>query len=307
MFTGFEEFNITTPDGIKINVGTNFESLKEASLPTLVFNYGLVCNIGHWKHQIPYFHSLGYPIVYHDYRFHFKSSSTDSIDDLTFSNISRDMAFMLEYLQVNEAFHFGHSMGVNTTLEFARDYPKQVLGMILISGTVLPPQDVLFDSNWMEIIQPILETLLGKYPTLYKSIWKTGHLNPLATKLVHQGGFNTKMVPKDFVEHYLKKIGELEPEVFFQLLKEMKNHNIISQLELIKTPALVMGGDKDQVIPNFLQNILKDHLPNARLYIIKDGSHVPQADFPESVNERSLIFIKNTVKNNSTKRCDQDD
>ncbi|MCR9205854.1 MAG: alpha/beta hydrolase, partial [Halobacteriovoraceae bacterium] len=168
-------------------------------------------------------------------------------------------------------------------------------GMVLISGTVLPPQDILFNTNWMDIIQPILETLLNKYPKLYKNIWKTGHLNPLATHLVHQGGFNTKKVPKDFIEFYLKKIGELSPEVFFQLLKQMKNHDIISRLEHIHTPALVMGGDKDQVIPNFLQNIISDSLPNARLYIIKDGSHVPQVDFHETVNERILIFVENNL------------
>lgn len=295
MFTGFKELKLTGPDGLQLNIGHNLDSdHRDPSLPVLIFNYGLVCNIAHWTYQIPYFHDLGYKIVYHDYRFHYKSSSSESIDDLTFQNIATDMNFLLNEIGVSQGVHFGHSMGVNTTLEFARQYPEQVTGMILISGTVLPPQDVLFDTNWMDILQPMLETLLEKYPKLYGSIWKTGHLNPLATHLVHKGGFNTKKVPKDFVEYYLKKIGELDPHVFFQLLKEMKNHDIVSSLEHIKTPALIMGGDKDQVIPNFLQNILSDNLPNSRLYIIKDGSHVPQADFPESVNERCEVFIETT-------------
>ena len=72
----------------------------------------------------------------------------------------------------------------------------------------------------------------------------------------------------------------------------MKNHRIISRLEGIKVPALVMGGDKDQVIPNFLQHILNESLANSRLYIIKDGSHVPQVDFYDSVNERMNIFFE---------------
>lgn len=292
-FENFTEQIYATPEGLNLNYGLNFDPNNPRNAPIIVLNYGLVCNIAHWKHQIPFFDNLGYNIVYHDYRFHFKSDSTDSISDLTFENIAKDMKALLSYLKIEKAFHLGHSMGVNTTLEYAHHYPEDVQGMALISGTVLPPQDILFDSNWMEILQPILETLLEKYPTLYKNIWKTGHLNPLATHLVHKGGFNTTKVPKEFIEYYLKKIGELSPAVFFQLLTEMKNHRVISQLENIHVPALVMGGDKDQVIPNFLQNILHDSLPNSRLYIIKNGSHVPQVDFHETVNERIQIFLEN--------------
>jgi non-heme chloroperoxidase len=290
-FDNFIESSFTTSDGIEINYGTNFNPEDADKRQVVVLNYGLVCNIAHWKEQIPFLDKSDFNVVYHDYRFHFKSGQTPNINDLSFKNISNDMKELLDFLKIQSAFHLGHSMGVNTTLEFARRNPDNVTGMVLISGTVLPPQDVLFDSNWMEIIQPILELLLEKYPKLYENIWKSGHLNPLATQLIHRGGFNTKNVPMQFVEYYLKKIGELSPNVFFQLLKEMKNHDIVTRLETIKTPTLVMGGDKDQVIPNFLQNILCEQLPNSKMYVIKDGSHVPQVDFPETVNERIKIFI----------------
>lgn len=295
MFNGFNEYSFTTSEGVNIHYGKNFNQF-DSSKPCIVFNYGLVCNVAHWEKQIPYYNDLGYQIIYHDYRFHFNSDRTNNIDDLSFENISQDMKELLDLLKVGKAFHFGHSMGVNTTLEYAYRYPEDVQGIILISGTVLPPQDILFDTNFMDLLQPILELLLKKYPALYKSIWSTGHKNPLATHLVHQGGFNTKMVPKDFVEHYLKKIGELEPEVFFQLLKEMKNHDIVTKLEMIKVPALIMGGDKDQVIPNFLQYILSENIPNSKLYIIKDGSHVPQVDFFETVNERIDLFLSKQLQ-----------
>lgn len=72
----------------------------------------------------------------------------------------------------------------------------------------------------------------------------------------------------------------------------MQVHNIINSLEFIQTQTLIIGGDKDNIIPNFLQFILDKFLVNSEIYIVKGGSHVPQADFPEIVNERIEYFLK---------------
>ena len=84
-------------------------------------------------------------------------------------------------------------------------------------------------------------------------------------------------------------------------MKIMHDHDIINELETIKTPTLVIGGDKDKIIPNYLQQILTKNLPNSKLYIVKDGSHVPQADFPDLINLRIHQFIKKAQKPISTK------
>ena len=67
-------------------------------------------------------------------------------------------------------------------------------------------------------------------------------------------------------------------------------------LKSIKTPTLVIGGDKDKIIPNYLQKILTTNLPSSEFYIVKDGSHVPQADFPDRINQRIFRFFKKIEK-----------
>lgn len=270
----------------------NFDQEKLTSdKPVLVFNYGLVCNVEHWKHQLEYFDKLGFPIVFHDYRFHFKSGSTGTIRDCRFDFMVQDIEELCDHLNLNSVVMLGHSMGVNICLEFAYQLPSRCQALVLISGTVLPPQGIMFETNYMEFISPILQTLLERFPTPFQMIWKTGYQNPLATYLTHKGGFNVEKTPVEFVKTYLQRIGELKPELFFQLLEEMRNHKIINVLEEIKCPCLVMGGDKDSVIPFFLQETLESKLPNSDLYMIKDGSHVPQVDFPDSTNERILAFL----------------
>ena len=285
-----------TSDKNQIFYNTNFNpSDLSTSMPVLLFNYGLVCNNAHWEYQIKFFDNLNYPIILHNYRGHFNSSPIQDTSDYSISKITYDTKELLEYLDVKNVVALGHSMGVNICLELATQ--TNLAGMVLISGTVLPPQEIMFDSNIIELIAPYVEMISKLFPELYEKFWKTSYLNPLAAELMLRGGFNTKKVPKEFVQTYMRRIGQLNPEVFFRLLNDMQNHSVIGQLEHIDCPALIMGGDKDNVIPNYLQRMLFKFLKNSELYIIKDGSHVPQVDFPDTINERIDLFLHTFSEN----------
>lgn len=282
-----------TKDKTRLFYRTNFENPKiNKKLPTLIFNYGLVCNHQHWREQIPYFSKLGYPIVLHDYRCHFSSSGKSSLKSCNFIQMANDLNELVTELDLDEIILLGHSMGVNISLEYTSVFPEKVKGLVLISGSVLPPHDVMFDSNLTDLLFPYIQHFSKTYPGLFNKIWKTSYLNPILRTLVYKGGFNTSKVSEEFVQVYMKKISELPQDILLHLLLEMKNHNIINRLESLQAPSLVMGGDKDKVIPYYLQALLQQKLPNSQLYMIKEGSHVPQVDFPESVNERIKMFIK---------------
>jgi pimeloyl-ACP methyl ester carboxylesterase len=286
-----------TSDGIRIFYNTNF-ALNDynPSKPVLVLVYGLLCSNYHYKFQIPFFEERGYQILLHDYRFHFASSQDGDLESCNFANISKDLHELLAHLEIKRSILVGHSMGVNICLEHTRRYPQDIEGQILISGTVVPPQDVMFDSNMVDIVAPHLKSFTDKYPSLFKSFWQHIYKNPIAQYVIFDGGFNKKQVGMDFIQLYMKKISELPESLLFHLLKLMHDHDVINHLESIATPTLVIGGDKDKIIPNYLQRILTSHLPNSELYIVKDGSHVPQADFPELINQRLLRFVNKLEK-----------
>ena len=184
-------------------------------------------------------------------------------------------------------------MGVNICLEFAKKFPEIPKKLILISGTTMPVYNIMFDTNIVDQVQPFIKKMLNDYPKILNTFWKFSGWNPLVKKIIHAGGFNMKKVSKEFIEVYLNKVGELGPQIFFQLIDQMHFHQILAEVEVIKTPTLVIGGDKDKVIPNYLQRILSENLPEAELYLVKNGSHVPQVDFPEFVNERIHLFLEN--------------
>ena len=282
-----------TSDGIKIaySVGKN-TSAKNA----ILFNYGLACNVNHWKYQIPFFEEQGFRLILHDYRFHHQSEGTSHIDECTFKNITKDIGELLDHLGIEKIFVVGHSMGVNISLEMATVFPEKIIGLVLISGTLFPPQEVMFNSKIMDVALPYIKMFRKHFPNTYEQFWLTQSVNPLAKKIVHKGGFNTKQVSEEFVTIYMKKISELPEELFFHLMEEMRGHDIIRDMENIKTPSLVIGGERDYVIPSYLQRTIHQYLENSELYIVKDGSHVPQVDFPDAVNDRILHFFNDIYR-----------
>lgn len=291
MFKTNEANFFKTSDNEQLFYVKNFTEINP-NKPILVFNYGLVCSNHHWKYQTEYFDNKDYQILIHDYRGHFQSTGSHDVKKITFPQMAKDVADLCEYLKISKAIMLGHSMGVNICLQLAKDFPDLVSGMVLISGTFINVKDVMFDSNLMEFIAPIAALGLEKYPDIFNKIWTSGGMNPVVREIIHFSGFNRQKVSKEFIEIYLNRVGQLGAEVFFQLFNEMTKQNITGSLERMNVPALVMGGHKDNVIPNHLQRTLANLLPNTETYFLKDGSHVPQADYPDLVNERIDLFIK---------------
>ncbi len=284
---------LRTSDEIEIFYTTNFrpDELQNQDL-VLVFNYGLACNINHYQFQIPYFHKLGFKILFHDYRFHYESEGTQDIRDCSFGGIVSDIAQIINHLGIKRSVHIGHSMGVNISLDFAYENPAIAKGIVLISGTILPPQEIMFDTNIIDLIYPFLRFLVNRYPDESMAVWKFLSKKPIMELIVHRGGFHPSKTSRKFIQDYLDKLGEIHPQIFFQLMDQMKDYNILPKAKNISSPALIVSGDKDRVIPYHSQAILKRYLSDSQFYTVKHGSHVPQVDFHKTVNLRIKKFLE---------------
>ena len=277
-------------DGEQIFFTTNFKPGSQTEY-VLIFNYGLVCSNHHWKFQLEHFDALGYPILIHDYRGHYQSSGSDNPEKITFNQMAMDLKELTTHLHLNHHILWGHSMGVNVCLEYAKLFPSEVAKMILISGTIVPVYNIMLHTHLTGPITPILNALSKKYPKPFDLFWRYGRWTKLLQKIIHRGGFHPEAVSEEFVRIYLAKIANLGPELFFQLLDQMHEHDSLAFIDQIQTPTLIIGGDHDKVIPNYLQRLMHEKISQSELYIIHEGSHVPQADFPEFLNERAELFL----------------
>ena len=279
--------------GARISYSVNADpGALEGAEDVLLFNYGLLCSSDHWRRQIAFFDRRGFKVVHHDYRHHHGSSGGESLEDCSFRAIAMDTLALMEDLGVRTCVPLGHSMGASICLEMARIRPEAVSRMVLVSGFLLPPQDALFGSNALELLLPAIEGAMARFPGAFGLLWRHAHLNPLVTEAVRLLGFAPGRVSRRFVRLYVRKVGRLDPGLLVRLLREMRDHDLITEVGDIRPRCLVIGGDADRIVPLRLQALLHRHLGDSELFVVRGGGHVPQYEFPEAVNRRVLEFVR---------------
>lgn len=289
----YEHF-FSPEDDVLISFATNFEiDPRNEYEDVLVFNNGLVCSSQHYKYQLEFFDQLGYKILIHDYRGHFQSTLKKDITEITFHNIARDLEKLFRHQNIKSTHLVGHSMGVPVSAFIYLDNPEVVKSMIFIAGTLFPMKGIGMTDSVLKILNIAQSNSLIPFNKISKLIWENSDKNFLFRKIVRLSGFNPKRVDDEYVKFYLSKVSELGFDLFSQLFLELNKQSFLSNLRDICVPTLVIAGEKDFVVPHYLQKETAKNLDHGHYYFVKSGSHVPQIEFPELINERISFFLQN--------------
>ena len=284
-------------DGTKLFYGI------EGKGKPLVFCYGLICSSLHWTYQVEHFRK-SYQTIWFDYRGHQNSEMPKDLKTLTLENIARDLGTILDELNIQEVVLLGHSMGVNVALEFYRQQPHRVAGMVLANGTAQRPLETLFSHNAFQAGFSLLKRLYDFSPKLLAVIWKSQKNNPLARTIVSIGGFNPHLTPQADIELYIDQVANTDPSILVHLIQNYNAYNATAWLHTIDKPVLILAGENDKVIPLEQQQLMHQLIPNSQLQVIHHGSHCPQMDLPDLVNlniERFLSQFHYDSKSSPTK------
>lgn len=279
-----------------------FYSTEGKGFP-LVFCYGLVCSSLHWTYQIEYF-KRSHKAIWFDYRGHQNSEIPKDLSSMTITNIAKDLGILLDELKIEKPVLLGHSMGVNVVLEFYRQNPDRVAGMVLANGTAQRPLETLFRHNSLQAGFQLMKKLHGLAPKLFNLFWKYQKGNPIARTLVALGGFNPHLTPQADIELYVDQVTDMDPAILLNLIENYDHFDATAWLHTIKAPTLILAGDQDRITPLEQQQLMRQLIPNSRLEIIHHGSHCPQMDLPDLINlkiERFLEDISYGSKSTLTK------
>lgn len=256
----------------KLN-GADIYYEEKGSGPAIIFTHGHSMYHKQWVPQIDYF-SDSYRTVVWDVRGHGNSSLPEGEVDP--EQFSKDLAALMEKLQLPSAILCGLSMGGHISLQAAVRYPERVRALILI-GT---PFTNTF--NWFEKTT----APFSRFAT---------RLIPLSTTAKLTANALSKITPSnhDFV---MEAFGMMTHRNFIRHWAGNLRMESKADLEKVKCPTLILYGDKDNMVGR-QQAELKARIPDATLHQITNAHHLTNLDNPNEVNRRIEEFL-NTINAN---------
>lgn len=291
---------------LKVNDGTRiyFNDSGGVGIP-LVFIYGLGCSIHHWKYPLRILgHSdrelKGYRCIWSDIRGHGKSSLPPKNNPIRLDEVINDQMAVLANLGVNRAVFLGQSMGGCLAMEIAYRYPETAAGLILLGSPARDPSRLLPFQPVSKFLWDSMISLNDKLPFVVRSIYR--QLIPAIQKkpvqilfreMIRHKGFNQELAKTSDIEEYIDAIFKVPPNIFYQMASTLSGYDVSRYEGKIATPALIVVGEQDQIIPPAEGAFLHQQLRNSTLEMIPHGSHCPHFDDPILVGGLIRRFLSN--------------
>lgn len=197
-----------------------------------------------------------YRLIVVDMRGHGYSTNPDNI--FTHREAANDVFLLLEKLGIEQFSAMGISSGGMTLLHMATTQPKRIDSMVLISATT--------------------------------------HFPDQARAIMRRASFNT--MPQEVIEMYRECAKRGEEQIqqlitqFNALHENYDDMNFTAQsLSTITAHTLVVHGDRDNFFPVEIPVSIYRSIPNAALWIIPDGDHVPIYDSAVPFTTTALQFL----------------
>lgn len=209
--------------------------------------------------------SSNHKLIIPDLRGH--GRSTNPSKQFTFRQAALDIFALLEHLNINQCSAIGFSGGGCALLHMANQHPNKIKSMTLVSAAPYFPLQT----------RDIMKQFANQGKT--EEQWA-------ALRSIHFHG-------DEQIQMLLKQVSAFAND-------DMKDMNFTSEmLSKIKTKTLIVQGDKDPIYPIELSIEMYKSIPDAYLWIIPNGGHVPiSADSTQEFISYVEKFLSQDQKGN---------
>ncbi len=251
--TGYIEKN-----GFKIY----YEYFGEGKKETFCFMNGVAMFTRSWYNFVPLIYPE-YDIILYDFPGQGNSTSDDVPYDI--QEFCEYLVLIMQELEIEKVHLMGISYGCFVALDFARLYQDKLHTLSISGGFLTKSENFIYGA---EVGKYILEQdrldIWGKL--IYSLIFSDEFMKNF------KGMFDE--MQKRFIDRYkdrkhaLIRLLDTEIDYVNNLEKNMQGY------KNIKTPVLILVGDKDRTTPVWLQKPMAEILPNSRFELVDDCGHV---------------------------------
>jgi 3-oxoadipate enol-lactonase len=252
---------------------------KHAGDPAIVLLHGLLFDGGSWRGQIEALSALGRVIVI-DGPGHGKSEPPPKF---TMEEHSDALLDAFGDLDIPRALVIGLSWGGMVGMRLALQHPAKVAGLALLD-TSAEKQTLAERVRYRAFVA--LHRRVGMPYRLY--------LDKVAPELF---GPRTLRERPDLVEASFRRTMGYDREGVARAALAVVVHrtDILTKIERIRAPTLVMCGREDRATtPDKAENIARA-IPSSRLVMIEGAGHMSALEDPAAVNEHLVPFARSVV------------
>jgi 3-oxoadipate enol-lactonase len=227
-----------------------------------------------WDEQFALF-SKTYRVIRYDVRGFGKSPASRTVyadED--------DLAALLKFLHVDKAYIVGLSLGGRVAIDFALTHPEMTDAIVPVapglSGFQFSPDPTDMDS--------VRAAQAGDWQTV-RDLWlKNAYMAPAME--------NPKIAPR------LRQLAleNAHENLDNPLLETMPNPPAIERLPNIKTPTLIVVGNRDVSDIHEICGLLYARIPGAKEIVIQGSGHIVNMEQPEEFNRIVLNFLASLAK-----------
>ena len=227
-----------------------------------------------WRPQNEALAKAGCRVITPDLRGFGESGLTSGI--VSIDIYADDIVALMDHLGIDKAVAGGMSMGGYVLLNLLERYPDRIAAPIFIVTKAGGDDDAgkarrtaLAEACHVQGILPVAEAFRN---LLFAPATMTD--NP------------------ELVDEVLGWVNATAPQGAASGLIAMRDRkDCIALLGSISQPALVIGADQDQALPEENSRIIAEGLPDAKLCILHGGGHMVNLEQPEGFNEAILEFL----------------
>ena len=211
-------------------------------------------------------------------------SKTDesNLQNLSMRVFAEDVLQILDELKIEKANVLGASFGGFVAQEFALSFPERLNKLILACTSYGGANHVKPDIEILRSFTPD--------PALTHTEQIRKFLRPAFTEEFNE-------IHAEEVEKVcrLREENEVAESVYMAQLQTAFTFNFEDRISEISAETLIITGDKDFVVPMGNSLNLADKIPNAKLEIIKNGSHLFFIENAEEFNRAVREFLIRTA------------
>jgi pimeloyl-ACP methyl ester carboxylesterase len=185
--------------------------------------------------------------------------------------LAADVAALMDTIGIESAVIVGHSMGSSVAQRFAIDHPSRTRGLVLVGSAAL----------WDGL--PALEELRRAFATLS---------DPIDPAFAREFQLSTvaRTVPGIVVDTVVGESMKLPARVWKEALAGMWDHNWSAARAQVRTPTLIVWGDRDAITSRAQQAALSSAFRGSRLVVYEGAGHALHWEDPQRFAVELLAF-----------------